>query len=163
MSTSFPPHALHDYALLADGERGALIGPAGDISWLCSPGWHDDAVFASLIGGGGVYAITPRARHVFGGYYEEGTLIWRSRWVTTDGVIECREALAFPGEPGRLVLLRQLHAVDTVAHVRVLLEPHADYGRASLTSAHRGDDGVWHLNSGRHRLRWQGAPFAVTR
>ncbi|MFE0331959.1 glycoside hydrolase family 15 protein [Streptomyces sp. NPDC058960] len=163
MSTSFRPHALHDYALLADGERGALIGPCGDIGWLCSPGWHNDAVFASLIGGGGVYAITPRGRHVFGGYYEEGTLIWRSRWVTTDGVIECREALAFPGEAGRLVLLRQLHAVDTVAHVRVLLEPHGDYGRSSLASAHRTDDGVWYLTSGPHRLRWQGAPFAVAR
>ncbi|MFD0508842.1 trehalase-like domain-containing protein [Streptomyces chiangmaiensis] len=112
MSTSFPPRALHDYALLADGERGALIGPEGDIGWLCAPGWHDDAVFASLIAGLGVYAVTPQARHVCGGYYEEGTLIWRSRWVTGEGVIECREALAFPGDPCRLVLLRQLRAVD---------------------------------------------------
>jgi hypothetical protein len=163
MSTSFPPHALHDYALLADGERGALIGPDGDISWLCAPSWHDDAVFASLIGGRGVYAVTPRARYVFGGYYEEGTLVWRSRWVTTEGVIECREALAFPGEPGRLVLLRQLRAVDGPAHVRTVLDPHGDYGRAAVASAHRGEDGVWHLNTGPHRLRWQGAPSAVAR
>ncbi|MET8245067.1 glycoside hydrolase family 15 protein [Streptomyces sp. NPDC005202] len=162
-TTSFPPHALHDYALLADGERGALVGPDGALSWLCAPTWHDDAVFASLIGGRGVYAITPRARYVPGGYYEEGTLIRRSRWVTTEGVTECRETLAFPGEPGRLILLRQLHAVDGPAHVRVVLDPHADYGRAPLTSAHRGDDGVWHLNSGRHRLRWQGAPSATAR
>ncbi|MER6127791.1 glycoside hydrolase family 15 protein [Streptomyces sp. NPDC001795] len=161
MSTCFAPHALHDYALLADGERGALTGPDGAISWLCAPSWHDDAVFASLIGGLGGYAVTPQARHVFGGYYEEGTLIWRSRWVTTEGVTECREALAFPGEPSRLVLLRQLRAVDGPAHVRVLLDPHSDYGRASRTSAHRSDDGVWYLNSGPHRLRWQGAPAAV--
>ncbi|MYR57764.1 glycoside hydrolase family 15 protein, partial [Streptomyces sp. SID625] len=96
--------------LLADGERGALIGPDGAIDWLCAPAWHDDAVFASLIGGRGVYAVTPRGRYVPGGYYEEGTLIRRSRWITTDGVIECRESLAFPGEAGRLVLLRQLMA-----------------------------------------------------
>ncbi|WP_055490892.1 glycoside hydrolase family 15 protein [Streptomyces sp. TP-A0356] len=163
MSTPFPPHALHDYALLADGERGALIGPDGAIGWLCAPGWHDDAVFASLIGGRGVYAVTPRARHVSCGCYEEGTLIWRSRWVTTEGVIECREALAFPGEPGRLVLLRQLCAVDGPAHVRVVLDPHADYGRGPLTSAHRSEDGAWYLNSGHHRLRWQGAARAVAR
>ncbi|MCW7941268.1 glycoside hydrolase [Streptomyces hygroscopicus] len=163
MSTPFPPHALHDYALLADGERGALIGPDGDIAWLCAPAWHDDAVFASLIGGRGVYAVTPRARHVFGGYYEEGTLIWRSRWVTTEGLLECREALAFPGEPERLVLLRQLRAVDGPAHVRAVLDPHADYGRGSLTSVHRSDDGLWYLNSGSHRLRWQGAALAVAR
>ncbi|MFE2564738.1 glycoside hydrolase family 15 protein [Streptomyces mirabilis] len=160
-ATSFPPHALHDYALLADGERGALIGPDGALSWLCAPTWHDDAVFASLIGGRGAYAVTPRARYVPGGYYEEGTLIWRSRWVTTEGVIECREALTFPGEPNRLVLLRQLIAVDGPARVRVVLDAHADYGRAPIASPHRGEDGVWHLVSGRHRLRWQGAPEAT--
>jgi hypothetical protein len=162
MSGTFPPHALHDYALLADGERGALLGPDGAVGWLCAPCWHDDAVFASLIGGRGVYAVTPRARHVPGGYYEEGSLIWRSRWVTTEGVVECREALAFPGEPGRLVLLRQLHAVDGPAHVRVVLDPHGDYGRAPVTHRHRDEAGVWHLRTAGHRLRWQGAPHART-
>jgi hypothetical protein len=159
--TTFPPHALHDYALLADGERGALIGPDGAVNWLCAPTWYDDAVFASLIGGQGVYAVTPRGRWVPGGYYEDGTLIWRSRWVTTDGFIECRETLVFPGEKSRLVLLRQLLAVDAPAHVRVVLDPSADYGRAPMTSTHRDDDGPWHLNTGRHRLRWQGAPSAT--
>ncbi|MEU6514973.1 glycoside hydrolase family 15 protein [Streptomyces sp. NPDC046978] len=162
MSTaSFPPHALHDYALLADGERGALIGPDGAVSWLCAPAWHDDAVFASLIGGQGAYAVTPLGRYVPGGYYEDGTLIWRSRWVTTDGVVECRECLAFPGEGDRLVLLRHVYAVEGPAHVRVVLDPHGDYGRAELTSSHRDDGGVWHLATGRHRLRWQGAPGAT--
>ncbi|MEU9396718.1 glycoside hydrolase family 15 protein [Streptomyces sp. NPDC048324] len=161
MSTSFPPHALHDYALLADEERGALIGPDGAIGWLCAPIWHDDALFASLIGGRGVYAITPRDTHVFGGYYEEGTLIWRSRWVSVDGVVECREALAFPGERGRLVLLRQLHAVNGPARLSVVLDPHGGYGREPLSHIHRHDDGVWELRSGAHHLRWQGAPSAV--
>ncbi|MFI5683279.1 glycoside hydrolase family 15 protein [Streptomyces sp. NPDC051636] len=163
MSTYFPPHALHDYALLADGERGALIGPDGAVVWLCAPGWHDDAVLASLIGGRGGYAVTPRAPFVPGGYYENGTLIWRSRWTTTEGVVECREALAFPGEPGRAVLLRRLRAVDGPAHLTVVLDPHADYGRAPLDSAHRDDDGVWHLYTGPHRLRWQGCPAATPR
>ncbi|WP_037677981.1 glycoside hydrolase family 15 protein [Streptomyces griseus] len=161
MSTPFQPHALHDYALLADGERGALIGPDGAIGWLCAPTWHDDALFASLIGGRGGYAITPRGRYVFGGYYEEGTLIWRSRWVTDSGVIECREALAFPGDPDRLVLLRQVHAVDGPAHLAVVLDPHAGYGREPLTSVRRDEDGVWRLRTGDLRLRWQGAGSAV--
>ncbi|MFD5496461.1 glycoside hydrolase family 15 protein [Streptomyces sp. GDS52] len=160
-TTAFPPHPLHDYALLADGERGALVGPDGAITWLCAPTWHDEAVFAALIGGRGAYAVTPRARCVPGGYYEEGTLIRRSRWVTAEGVLECREALAFPGEPDRLVLLRRLIAVDGPAHVRVVLDPRADYGRAPAASPHRGEDGVWHLTSGRHRLRWQGAAEAA--
>ncbi|MFJ9036985.1 glycoside hydrolase family 15 protein [Streptomyces sp. NPDC102406] len=160
-TSSFPAHALHDYALLADGERGALIGPDGALNWMCAPSWHDDAVFASLIDGAGVYAVTPSGRWVPGGHYEPGTLIWRSRWTTHDGVAECRDALAFPGEAHRLVLLRQVYAVEGTARLRVVLDPRADYGRASLASTHRDDQGVWHLRTGRHRLRWQGAPAAA--
>jgi alpha,alpha-trehalase len=87
----FPPHALRDYALLADGERGAIIGPRGEIAWLCAPAWHSGSIFSSLIGGRSVYAICPVDRFVWGGFYEPRSLIWRSRWVTETGSItECR-------------------------------------------------------------------------
>ena len=54
---------------------------------MCFPRWHDEAVFSALIGGRGEYAITPRGRFVWGGYYEPGTLIWRNRWVTEAGIV----------------------------------------------------------------------------
>ncbi len=66
---AFPPQVLRDYALLADGERGALIGPQGDLAWLCVPRWDSDAVFSTLIGGAGCYALTPTGRYTWGGYY----------------------------------------------------------------------------------------------
>jgi hypothetical protein len=76
-----------------------MIGPDGAIVWLCVPRWDSPAVFASLIGGRGGYAVTPAdPRHVWGGYYEPGTLIWHSRW-TGAAVTECREALARPASP----------------------------------------------------------------
>jgi hypothetical protein len=121
--TAFAPHALRDYALLADGERGAIVGPKGEVAWLCAPSWHSGSVFSSLIGGQGVYAICPADRFVWGGQYESRSLIWRNRWVTDTGsVIECREALAFPGDPHRLILLRRVLAQDGPASVRVVLE-----------------------------------------
>src|SRR2546430_14235275 len=49
----FPLHVLSEYALLADGERGVMVGPRGDFVWMCVPCWHSDAVFSALIGGGG--------------------------------------------------------------------------------------------------------------
>ena len=65
---------------------------------MCFPRWHSDGCFATLIGGQGTYAVTPLARFVWGGFYEHG-LIWRNRWVTDDGTVECREALALPSTP----------------------------------------------------------------
>ncbi|MGH8154149.1 MAG: glycoside hydrolase family 15 protein, partial [Rhodanobacteraceae bacterium] len=156
----YPPNVLREYALLADGERGALIGPRGDIVWMCAPRWDSDAVFSSLIGGSGAYAITPTdARFVWGGYYEEGTLIWHSRWITEGGVIECREALAFPGDPDRLVLLRRVIAVDTGARVRARLDARAGFGKHRLARLTR-EDGVWTGRVGRLHLRWSGADEA---
>jgi hypothetical protein len=153
----FPPHVLRDYALIADGERGGLIGPRGAIVWLCAPRWDSDAVFASLIGGGGIYAITPASSFVWGGYYEEGSLIWRSRWITTEGIIECREALAFPGAADRVVVLRQVIARDVPAKVEVILDPRAGFGKHGLRSLRRDDDDVWSGRSGPLYLRWSGA------
>ena len=40
------PHVLREYALLADGERGILVGPRGDFAWMCFPRWDDDAMFS---------------------------------------------------------------------------------------------------------------------
>ncbi|WP_111719268.1 glycoside hydrolase family 15 protein [Homoserinimonas sp. OAct 916] len=155
----FPPRVLREYSLIADGERGALIGPRGEIVWMCAPRWDSDAVFSKLIGGEGIYAITPVDEFVWGGYYEEGSLIWRSRWVTTSGIIECREALAFPAEPGRLVLLRRVIAVDGEAHVTIVLEPRAGFGRHKTHSLSR-KSGVWTATSGQLKVRWTGADDA---
>ena len=142
------PHVLRQYALIADGERGALVGPRGDMAFLCAPSWHDDAVFSSLLGGHGGYGVSPADdRFVWGGYYEPDSLIWRSRWVSTDAVTECREALAFPGEPDRVVLLRRIEATLDVAHVQVALDVRAEFGARAMTVA-RSQDGHWHGHSG---------------
>ena len=158
----FAPHVLRDYALLADGYRGALVGPRGDLPFLCAPRWDSPAVLSELIGGAGVYAITPRERYVWGGYYEPGTLIWRSRWVTTAGIVECRDALAMPGDPDRVVLLRRIEAVDGPATLEVRLNLAADFGQAGPADLHRAADGDWLVRTGDLYCRWSGAgPLAV--
>jgi alpha,alpha-trehalase len=158
-TSDFPPHVLREYALLADGERGALIGPRGEISWMCVPNWDSPSVFTSLIGGLGTYAVTPTSRFVWGGYYEPGTLIWRSRWVTDHGIVECREALAFPGDPLRAVVLRRIVAAEGEARVRVHLEARAEYGKDPLSEIAL-ENGIWTARTGPHHVRWQGAAEA---
>jgi GH15 family glucan-1,4-alpha-glucosidase len=159
MTGPFGPRVLREYALIADGERGALIDPAGAISWLCTPGWDSPAVFGGLLGGRGVYAVTPTDPwHVWGGYYENGTLIWRSRWVGASRT-ECREALAMPADPHRTVILRRIVAVDGPAQVNVVLDVRAGFGRSRMTALSRGG-GCWTGRSGRIRFRWSGAARA---
>jgi alpha,alpha-trehalase len=159
LAAQYPPHVLREYALLADGERGALVGPRGDIAWMCAPRWHSDAAFSALIGGGGCYGVTPAdPRFVWGGYYEDGSLIWRSRWITSDGVIECREALAYPGDAGTAVLLRRVEATDVPARVRVQLDVRAGFGRHKMTHLEHGS--AWTGRTGPLYLRWSGAQEA---
>jgi hypothetical protein len=153
---------LREYALLADGERGAVVGPQGNIVWLCAPRWDSDAVFASLIGGSGEYTITPTARNVWGGAYEDGSMIWCNRWVTDAGIIECREALAYPGHPNHVVLLRRIHSLDHAGTVTVFLEPRAGYGKHALRDLHC-HQGIWTGRSGNLHLRWSGGQDAHPR
>ncbi|WP_344566119.1 glycoside hydrolase family 15 protein [Streptomyces axinellae] len=166
------PWALRDYAFLGDGERGALMSPRGEIVWLCAPRWDSGAVFSQLIGGVGQYVVRPQDNwHVAGGSYEDGSLIRVSRWVTADALIECRDALALPAEPGRLVLLRKVRAERAPAGgtgVRVLLDPRPGFGatRMSAPRSEPGESGtghrgaVWTSTGGGLRLRWAGVPEA---
>lgn len=155
-----PPHALRDYALLADGERGILVGPRGDFAWMCFPRWHDDAVFCSLVGGTSSYAVSPRGRFVWGGHYEPGTLIWRSRWITEQGVVECREALALPAEPGRAIVLRRIVALKGPARVEVALAAGAGFDRHGMARLRQDEEGAWCAELGEERMRWLGAAEA---
>jgi GH15 family glucan-1,4-alpha-glucosidase len=152
---------LREYALLADGERGAVVGPDGQIAWLCVPRWDSPAVFSSLLGGRGHYTATPSGRWVWGGSYEGASMIWRSRWVTENGIVECREALAYPADPRRVVLLRRL-TCDRAAEVDVTLRPRGAYDHEPLRDLHAIEDG-WVARLGDLWLRWTGAEGSAAR
>jgi alpha,alpha-trehalase len=159
------PRVLREYAFIADGERGALVGPDGAIVWLCVPRWDSPAVFSALLGGDGGYAVTPADRwHVWGGHYEPASLIWRSRWVGR-GVVECREALAMPADPHRAVVLRRIEALDGPARLTVTLDVRAGYDRSPARDLGRSG-GIWTGQSRTARsagavwFRWSGASRA---
>ena len=152
------PRVLREYALVADGERGALIGPDGSLAWLCVPRWDSPPVFSGLLGGPGRFSVTPADPwYVWGGYYEPGTLIWRSRW-TGDCRVECREALAMPADPHRVVLLRRIEALRGSAKVTVTLDVRSGYGRTMKGVSRAGE--CWSGRSGATHFRWSGGSRA---
>jgi len=158
MSEVLEPRVLREYAFVADGERGAFIAPDGSVAWLCAPRWDSPPVFSGLLGGAGRYTVTPADPwHVWGGYYENGSLIWRSRWVGA-AEIECREALAMPADAHRAVLLRRIEAVGGPAEVTVTLDLRGGYGNRAPELSKQGD--CWTGRSGPHWFRWSGAAKA---
>ncbi|HEU4568300.1 MAG TPA: glycoside hydrolase family 15 protein [Marmoricola sp.] len=158
----YPIQPLREYALLADGERGVVVGPRGEFAWMCAPRWHDPAVMSSLIGGRGLFAVTPVGeRWVWGGHYERDSLIWRSRWVTTSSEVECREALARPADPHTAVVLRDIQGKVGTSRLRVVLEPAADFGKHGLADVRRDDSGVWTGCTGELYFRVTGLADAV--
>ncbi|RSS72767.1 glycoside hydrolase family 15 protein [Streptomyces sp. WAC06614] len=128
---------------------------------MCLPAWHDDAVFAGLVGGPGWYTVAPAGPYVWGGSYRTGTLMWCSRWTTGTGTVECHEALAYPGERDRAVLLRRIEAVHGPAELTVRLQIAPGFGDRRTGHLRRGEDGCW---TGRTadglRMRWSGLPGA---
>lgn len=156
------PHVLREYSLLADGERGAIVGPHGDLAWMCFPRWDSGSIFSALMGGFGGYQVCPTARHTWGGYYEEGSMIWRNRWVTNDEIIECRDALLYPTSEHRAVILRQIIAVQGTADVTVTLNPRGEYDQQHLRELHRRDQSWTGCVAGTY-LRWNGAANASAR
>ncbi|MBS2026301.1 MAG: glycoside hydrolase family 15 protein [Deltaproteobacteria bacterium] len=150
------PSPLHDYALVADGERGALVGPGGELAWMCFPSWADAPVFSGLHLGPGEYVACPREPAVTGGHYEAGTLIWRSRWATLHGIAESHEALVRPPPKHGAILLRQLRALDHDAGFHVRLVPCPQL-RALGHPFERVGEGIYEASSGGVHLRWSGA------
>lgn len=157
----FRPQVLREHALIADGERGCVIGPHGNILWMCAPRWHDEPVFATLIGGRGEYTVTPTdSWNVWGGSYRPGSLVWRGKWVTTDSVIVCEDSLSYPADVDTAVILRRIRAVSGTARVSVTLQPSSGFDGHVVADANLDDDGIWTGQVDDVRMRWQGAPDA---
>lgn len=154
-------HPLRDYAFSGDGERGMMIGPDGAIVWMCAPRWDSDAVFSALLGGPGHFTVRPVATpRISGGSYEPGTLIWRHVWTVGEGTFECLDALAYPGEDHRAVILRRLVSPNGANRVDVSLAPRAGFGSEPATHATLRD-GVWRWSTGGVQVRVTGLENAT--
>ena len=154
MVTDISPEALRQYAFLGDGERGALVGPKGEIVWLCFPRWHSPALLSSLLGGPGVFQVVPDAPAVWGGYYEDSSLIWCHRWTTPTCEIQCDDAL------DRMTILRRVQTLRGDSPILVRLDLRGEFGRFGLRELRRDEDGVWRGRVGDAHVALRGAAEA---
>jgi hypothetical protein len=99
-ASPFRPYVLRECATVPDGERGALVGPRGDIAWMCVPRWYSDGVFSPLIGGSSCHAvISADRRFVWGGSHYEDRSDLAQPLDYLQRRDRVRETLAYPGTP----------------------------------------------------------------
>ena len=139
---------IEDLGFLADGERSALVSPAGNIEWLCLPRVDSPSVFGALLDrDAGTFSFapegvkTPAARR-----YLPGTLVLETTWMTDSGWLVVREALllgAWPDDVSRHtteyrrapgphraehVLLRSARCLHGSVDLEMVCDPVLDYG-----------------------------------
>ena len=151
------PHVLREYAVLGDGERGAVIGADGEVAWLCAPRWHCAPVFDGLLGGRCHFQVAPTDKwSVWSGSYRTGSLIWCAQWVSSDAFVRCQDALALPADPHTAVLLRRTGTEDRPAEIEVGLDL-----PSWATPRLRREGGCWLAEGAGLYLRLTGASDAA--
>lgn len=132
---------VSDYAFISDCQSAGLVSRDGSVDWLCMPRFDSPSVFCALLDEdrGGAWAIRPAEPHTVSRRYEPDTLVLITRFETDSGVLELRDALAFPtgarghdiglSSPHRLV--REVRGVSGNVHVISEANPRPEYGLSS--------------------------------
>ena len=137
-----------------------MLGPHGDVLWMCAPAWHSDAVFSRLIvRSRGVRRAAERALHGWwclpGGRAGLGQHLGDARRRAARYA-----ALAVPADPRRAVLLRRFTARGGPVPLMVTLNARDGFGARGMREVD-GADGVWTARTGSLLVRWTGAPEAA--
>jgi len=134
---------LEAYGLIGDNRTAVLVGADGQIDWACLPDFDSEAVFAAILDpAAGTFAVRPAGPFRSRQYYERGTNILVTEFVTASGVARVRDFM--PYVPGRKVPTAEIHRlVEGVAgnvEMEILFEPRFNYGlsAAVLESAEHG-------------------------
>jgi GH15 family glucan-1,4-alpha-glucosidase len=120
---------LEDYALIGDGESGALVCKSGSIDWLCWPRFDSDACFAALLGGerNGHWLLAPEApcgRATRS--YRPDTLILETDFTAESGSVRIVDFM--PIREGSPALARLVRGLEGSVPMRLMLRLRFGYG-----------------------------------
>jgi GH15 family glucan-1,4-alpha-glucosidase len=121
---------IDDYAILADGETGALVSRDANIEWLCFPRFDSEACFASLLGTeeNGCWKLAPdapvksRSRR-----YRGDTLILETDFETATGAVRIIDFMPIRGEAPDIVRIVEGLSGEVEMVSELILR--FDYGR----------------------------------
>ncbi|CAN5473899.1 glycoside hydrolase family 15 protein [soil metagenome] len=81
---------IREYALIGNCETAALIGPQGDIDWLCLPAFDAGSFFGALLDDekGGSFTLRPTAPFQVEREYLDDSAILQTRFMTDRGLVK---------------------------------------------------------------------------
>src|SRR5262249_3106238 len=122
--------------------RGALVGLAGSIDFLCLPDFDSPSVFAALIDSerGGRFQIAPLlASAARKQLYLPDTNVLLTRFLDADGVAEVSDFMPAEDAGKAHTLVRRAKTVRGEVRFQMRCDPRFDYARATHTTERRSD------------------------
>jgi GH15 family glucan-1,4-alpha-glucosidase len=120
---------LEDYALIGDGESGALVGKSGSIDWLCWPRFDSDACFAALLGDerNGHWLLAPQDRRAaVTRRYRPDTLILETDFAANAGSVRIVDFM--PIRDGNPAVVRLVRGIEGSVPMQMMLRLRFGYG-----------------------------------
>jgi GH15 family glucan-1,4-alpha-glucosidase len=120
---------LEDYALIGDGESGALVGKSGSIDWLCWPRFDSDACFAALLGDerNGHWLLAPEdQRATVTRRYRQDTLILETDFAVHSGSVRIIDFM--PIREGAPAVVRMVRGLEGSVPMQLMLRLRFGYG-----------------------------------
>ncbi len=111
--------AISDYALLGDCHSAALVSRDGSVDWWCPARFDSRSVFARILdSAAGHFSIRPVQAYETSREYVESTMVVRTTFTTTGGVVALTDALALEADArGHEIGLRSPHVLVRMAEV----------------------------------------------
>lgn len=122
---------IEQYALLSDGQTGALVSEAGSIDWLCFPRFDSEALFTALLGDEeyGRWLMAPKDGQLISRQYRDDTFILDSEWQTPTGRVTITEFMPINiGQLNVSDLIRQVTCTDGTVDIVHDLRFRFNYG-----------------------------------
>lgn len=125
------------HALLSDCHSAALVDRAGSVEWWCLPRFDSPSVFARLLDrSAGHFTLTASDIKRATRRYLDGTLVLRTTFETTGGMVAVTDALAMTdgvrghdlGISSPRVLLRRAECTEGRVELNIEFAPRPEYG-----------------------------------
>ncbi|MHB8586414.1 MAG: glycoside hydrolase family 15 protein [Thermoplasmatota archaeon] len=114
-STDAPPfYPISHHGAIGGGANVALVSPAGDVVWWCTPRFDSPPAFDALLGGPGFFRVRPEDMKPKEFGYVPNTNVLRTVWASPRARVVVHDFIAWPGPRDVLIRIARCERGKTV-------------------------------------------------